>query len=119
SASKEELEQLRGEAERAERDSDLARASELRYGRIPQLEQQLSQAESELAKLQHEGSMLKEEVESDDIAEVVSSWTGIPAGRLLEAETAKLLRMEEGLGSRVVGQSAAVAAVSDAVRRAR
>jgi ATP-dependent Clp protease ATP-binding subunit ClpB len=119
SAIKEELEQLRGQADRAERDSDLASASELRYGLIPQLEQRLSGAEAELAKLQTAGAMLKEEVENDDIAEVVSSWTGIPAGRLLEAETAKLLRMEQELGTRVVGQDAAVRAVSDAVRRAR
>ncbi|MGH8791692.1 MAG: ATP-dependent chaperone ClpB [Stackebrandtia sp.] len=119
SAIKEELEQLRGQAERAERDSDLARASELRYGRIPQLERELETAEAELAKVQTSGAMLKEEVSSDDVAEVVSSWTGIPAGRLLEAETAKLLRAEEELGARVVGQDAAVRAVSDAVRRAR
>ena len=116
---KEELEQLRGQAERAERDGDLARASELRYGRIPELEGKLGTAENELAALQTQGAMLKEEVGSDDIAEVVSSWTGIPAGRLLETETAKLLRMEEELGSRVIGQRDAVSAVSDAVRRAR
>ncbi len=119
SAIKEELEQLRGQADRAERDVDLATASELRYGRIPELERRLEEAEGELAKLQASGAMLKEEVESDDIAEVVSSWTGIPAGRMLESETAKLLRMEEELGKRVVGQKAAVVAVSDAVRRAR
>ncbi|HZE37785.1 MAG TPA: ATP-dependent chaperone ClpB [Stackebrandtia sp.] len=119
SQTKEELEQLRGQADRAERDSDLAAASELRYGRIPELERDLATAESELLKLQTSGAMLKEEVESDDIAEVVSAWTGIPAGRLLEAETAKLLRMEDELGKRVVGQDAAVREVSDAVRRAR
>ncbi|GAA4913179.1 ATP-dependent Clp protease ATP-binding subunit ClpB [Stackebrandtia albiflava] len=119
SAIKEELEQLRGQADRAERDADLATASELRYGRIPELERQLTAAEADLTKLQASGAMLKEEVESDDIAEVVSSWTGIPAGRMLEAETAKLLRMEEELGRRVIGQATAVSAVSDAVRRAR
>ncbi|CAM3512099.1 ATP-dependent chaperone ClpB [Stackebrandtia soli] len=119
SATKEELEQLRGEAERAERDSDLALASELRYARIPELERKLASAERELTELQASGAMLKEEVDNDDIAEVVSSWTGIPAGRLIEAETAKLLRMESELGKRVVGQDAAVSAVSDAVRRAR
>ncbi|HIV57563.1 MAG TPA: ATP-dependent chaperone ClpB [Candidatus Stackebrandtia faecavium] len=116
---KEDLEQLRGQAERAERDSDLELASQLRYGKIPQREHELDDAEAELQKLQEAGAMLKEEVESDDIAEVVSSWTGIPSGRLLEAETAKLLRMETELGNRVVGQHEAVAAVSDAVRRAR
>jgi ATP-dependent Clp protease ATP-binding subunit ClpB len=119
SAAKEELEKLRGEAERAERDADLALAAELRYGRIPELEQRLAAAEAELAALQTAGAMLKEEVGADDIAAVVGSWTGIPAGRLLEGETAKLLRMEQSLRSRVVGQEEAVAAVSDAVRRAR
>jgi ATP-dependent Clp protease ATP-binding subunit ClpB len=115
-ALKEELETLRGESERAERDGDLGRAAELRYGRIPALEKQLEEAS---ARVPSEGAMLKEEVGPDDVADVVSSWTGIPAGRLLEGETAKLLRMEEALGARVVGQEAAVRAVSDAVRRAR
>ncbi|HEY7224926.1 MAG TPA: AAA family ATPase, partial [Micromonosporaceae bacterium] len=119
SAAKEQLETLRREAERAERDADLARASELRYGRIPELERQLADAEKELLAVQHSGAMLKEEVGPDDIAEVVSAWTGIPAGRLMEGETAKLLRMEESLRERVVGQPEAVAAVSDAVRRVR
>ncbi|NUT36866.1 MAG: ATP-dependent chaperone ClpB [Hamadaea sp.] len=119
SEAKEELEALRGEADRAERDADLGRASELRYGRIPDLERKLAEAEGELAGLQDHGAMLKEEVGPDDIAEVVASWTGIPAGRMLEGETAKLLRMEESLTSRVIGQPEAVAAVSDAVRRAR
>jgi ATP-dependent Clp protease ATP-binding subunit ClpB len=119
STAKEELERLRGEAERAERDVDLARASELRYGRIPQLVQELNAAEAELAELQAGGAMLKEEVSADDVAAVVAAWTGIPAGRLLEGETAKLLRMEGSLKARVIGQAEAVAAVSDAVRRAR
>jgi ATP-dependent Clp protease ATP-binding subunit ClpB len=112
---KEQLETLRGESERAERDGDLGRAAELRYGRIPALEKELAAADA--------GStapvMLKEEVGPDDVADVVSAWTGIPAGRLLEGETAKLLRMEDELGRRVVGQAEAVRAVSDAVRRAR
>jgi ATP-dependent Clp protease ATP-binding subunit ClpB len=119
SAAKEQLETLRGEADRAERDLDLAHASELRYGRIPALEQELATAEAELAVLQADGGMLKEEVGADDIAEVVASWTGIPAGRLMEGETAKLLRMESSLAGRVVGQDEAVTAVADAVRRAR
>jgi len=119
SAAKEQLETLRREAERAERDLELERASELRYGRIPELERQLAKAEEELHALQHDGAMLKEEVGPDDIAAVVSAWTGIPAGRLMEGETAKLLRMEESLAHRVVGQPEAVAAVSDAVRRVR
>jgi len=115
-ALKEQLETLRGESERAERDGDLGRAAELRYGRIPELERQLAEATS----VASDGDvLLKEEVGPDDVADVVAAWTGIPAGRLLEGETAKLLRMEEVLGSRVVGQSQAVQAVSDAVRRAR
>jgi ATP-dependent Clp protease ATP-binding subunit ClpB len=113
---KEELESVRLEAERAERDGDLARAAELRYGRLPDLERSLVAAEESVQTGQ---SMLKEEVGPDDIAEVVQAWTGIPAGRLLEGETQKLLRMEEGLAKRVVGQPDAVRAVSDAVRRAR
>ncbi|KUI12918.1 ATP-dependent chaperone ClpB [Mycobacterium sp. GA-1285] len=114
---KEQLEALRGEADRAERDGNLERAAELRYGRIPEVEKKLDAA------LPHaearEDLMLKEEVGPDDIADVVSAWTGIPAGRMLEGETAKLLRMEDELGKRVVGQRKAVQAVSDAVRRAR
>ncbi|MCW2742850.1 MAG: clpB, partial [Blastococcus sp.] len=113
---KEELEHVRLDAERAERDGDLARAAELRYGRLPELEKALTSAEDSVKSGE---SMLKEEVGPDDIAEVVQAWTGIPAGRLLEGETQKLLRMEEGLGRRVVGQPDAVRAVSDAVRRAR
>jgi ATP-dependent Clp protease ATP-binding subunit ClpB len=114
---KEQLETLRGESERAERDGDLAKAAELRYGRIPEIEKKLDAA---LPQAQaREAMMLKEEVGPDDIADVVSAWTGIPAGRLLEGETAKLLRMEDELGKRVVGQRNAVTAVSDAVRRTR
>ncbi|MGH3688284.1 MAG: ATP-dependent chaperone ClpB [Pseudonocardiaceae bacterium] len=113
---KEQLEQLRGESDRAERDGDLGLAAELRYGKIPGLEKQLAEA---TATARDPQVMLKEEVGPDDVADVVSSWTGIPAGRLLEGETAKLLRMEEALSRRVVGQADAVAVVSAAVRRAR
>jgi len=114
---KEQLDHLRGESERAERDGDLAKAAELRYGRIPEIEKQLDAA---LPQTQPQANvMLKEEVGPDDIADVVAAWTGIPAGRLLEGETAKLLRMEDELGRRVVGQRNAVQAVSDAVRRSR
>ncbi|MFV8309575.1 ATP-dependent chaperone ClpB [Mycobacteroides chelonae] len=114
---KEQLETLKGESDRAERDGDLGKVAELRYGRIPDLEKQL---EAALPGAQaRESVMLKEEVGPDDVADVVSAWTGIPAGRLMEGETAKLLRMEDVLGARVVGQAKAVEAVSDAVRRAR
>ena len=112
---KEQLEQLKGESERAQRDGDLAKASELIYGRIPELEKKLAVA----TETTDADVMLKEEVGPDDVADVVSAWTGIPAGRMLEGETAKLLRMEDELGRRVVGQAEAVRAVSDAVRRAR
>ncbi|MCG8917909.1 ATP-dependent chaperone ClpB [Actinokineospora sp. PR83] len=114
---KEQLESLRGESERAERDGDLGRAAELRYGRIPALEKDLDAATASTSVT--EGVMLKEEVGSDDVAEVVAAWTGIPAGRMLEGETQKLLRMEEALAGRVVGQAEAVRVVSDAVRRTR
>ncbi len=113
---KEQLESLRSESERAERDGDLGRAAELRYGRIPAVEKELAQATESTRDGQ---VMLKEEVGPDDVADVVSAWTGIPAGRLLEGETTKLLRMEDELSGRVVGQTEAVRAVSDAVRRAR
>jgi ATP-dependent Clp protease ATP-binding subunit ClpB len=116
---KEQLEQLRGESERAERDGDLGRAAELRYGRIPALEKELDAATAASESVAQQQVMLKEEVGADDVADVVSAWTGIPAGRLLEGETGKLLRMEEELAKRVIGQPEAVTAVSDAVRRTR
>jgi ATP-dependent Clp protease ATP-binding subunit ClpB len=113
---KERLDDLRGQAERAQRDGDLDTASRLLYGEIPAAERELvSASEADAA----QDVMVKEEVTADDIAEVVAAWTGIPAGRMLEGETAKLLRMEDELSARVVGQGAAVEAVSDAVRRAR
>ena len=113
---KKRVDELRSRAERAQRDGDLATASELLYGEIPELEKQIIE---ESASAEAMDAMVKEEVGPDDIAEVVSSWTGIPAGRLLEGEAAKLLRMEEELGKQVIGQQAAVRSVSDAVRRAR
>ncbi|UFS94292.1 ATP-dependent chaperone ClpB [Nocardia huaxiensis] len=116
---KEQLEALKGESERAERDGDLGKAAELRYGRIPQLEKELAAAEQKAGGASDGEVMLKEEVGPDDIAEVVGAWTGIPVGRLMEGETQKLLRMEEELGKRVVGQKEPIQAVSDAVRRAR
>ncbi|MCF8608637.1 ATP-dependent chaperone ClpB [Gordonia sp. HY285] len=116
---KEQLERLRGEADRAERDGDLGQAAELRYGRIPGLEKELEAAIEKSGGDPDQDVMLQEEVGPDDVAEVVSAWTGVPAGKMLEGETAKLLRMEDELGRRVIGQKAAVGAVSDAVRRAR
>ena len=115
---KEKLDELRGQAERAQRDGDIEEASRLMYGEIPQLERQLEEALSEEDSAEH-ATMVKEEVGADDVADVVSSWTGIPVGRLMEGESAKLLRMEEEIGKRLIGQRRAVAAVSDAVRRAR
>ncbi|MQY04929.1 ATP-dependent chaperone ClpB [Actinomadura macrotermitis] len=113
---KERIDAARGEAERAQRDGDLETSARLTYGEIPELEKQLAQA-AEAA--DDRDAMVKEEVGPDDVADVVGSWTGIPSGRLLEGETEKLLRMEDELGRRLIGQSAAVRAVSDAVRRAR
>ena len=113
---KSKIDELQGQVERAQRDGDLETASRLQYGDLPQLERELAQA-SEATPV--EDVLVKEEVTSDDIAEVVQAWTGIPAGRLLEGESAKLLRMEHELGRRVIGQRAAVQAVSDAVRRSR
>ena len=115
---KEELDSLKTESEIAERDGDYARVAELRYGRIPELEKELAEAEASAAKAEEE-RMLTEEVTPDTIAEVVAAWTGIPAGKMLQGETEKLLAMEQVLGGRVVGQKDAVTAVSDAVRRSR
>jgi ATP-dependent Clp protease ATP-binding subunit ClpB len=135
---KKRLDDLRGQAERAQRDADFEAASRLMYGEIPALERELAEASAATAGADSADSqasasgdsgtasapametpMVKEEVGPDDVADVVSSWTGIPAGRLLEGETGKLLRMEEELGHRIIGQASAVQAVSDAVRRAR
>src|ERR1700709_2861224 len=112
-----QIDQLRVEAERKLRDGDYAGASEINYGRIPALEQQIEAAE-QVEETETE-RMVNEEVGPNEIAEVVEAWTGIPTGRLLEGETAKLLRMEDIIGGRLVGQRAAVSAVSDAVRRSR
>ncbi|MFH9069549.1 ATP-dependent chaperone ClpB [Streptomyces alboflavus] len=117
---KEKLDELRGQAERAQRDGDFDTASKLLYGEIPDLERDLEAAsEAEEEKAAEADTMVKEEVGPDDIADVVAAWTGIPAGRLLEGETQKLLRMEGELGKRLIGQTEAVQAVSDAVRRTR
>ena len=116
-AAKEELEHLRNESEIAEREGDYAKVSELRYGRIPELEQQVKDAEEAAGASSR--TMLTEEVSPEVIAEVVSAWTGIPAGKMMQGETEKLLDMEAILAGRVVGQKEAVVAVSDAVRRSR
>jgi ATP-dependent Clp protease ATP-binding subunit ClpB len=116
---KERLDDLRGQAERAQRDGDFTTASRLMYADIPAAEQELAQGQDAARSEASSASMVKEEVGPDDVADVVASWTGIPAGRLLEGETAKLLRMEQELGRRLVGQGTAVQAVSDAVRRSR
>jgi ATP-dependent Clp protease ATP-binding subunit ClpB len=124
---KKQLDELKGQAERAQRDADFATASRLMYGEIPALEQQIAEASAAAGEDELSGDglaadnapMVKEEVGPDDVADVVSSWTGIPAGRLMEGETGKLLRMEAELGRRLVGQQRAVQAVSDAVRRSR
>jgi ATP-dependent Clp protease ATP-binding subunit ClpB len=117
---KAELEEAAREAERAERDADLERAAELRYGRIPELERTVGAQEAKLAELHREGgSMLTEEVTEEDVAAVVSKWTGIPVSRLMEGEVEKLIQMEGRLHKRVIGQDEAVEAVSGALRRSR
>jgi ATP-dependent Clp protease ATP-binding subunit ClpB len=116
---KEEQEGMRLEVERAQRAGDYAKASELQYGRSPQLERQVRDEETKLAALQQERRMLKEEVDEEDIAEVVSKWTHIPVSRMMEGEVQKLIHMEERLHQRVVGQDEAINAVANAIRRAR
>jgi ATP-dependent Clp protease ATP-binding subunit ClpB len=119
SSLQEELEAKRNEAARHERDGDLGRASEIRYGVVPGLERQVAEATDRLAELQRETKMLKQEVDEEDVAEVVSKWTGVPVTRLLEGELAKLVRMEDVLHRRVVGQDEAVTAVANSIRRSR
>jgi ATP-dependent Clp protease ATP-binding subunit ClpB len=116
---KAELEQLRLQLEQARNAGDLARASELQYGKIPELEQKLTAEQEKLADFQRDGVMLKEEVDEEDVAEVVAKWTGIPVSKMLEGEMQKLVTMEERLGQRVIGQDEALTAVANAVRRAR
>ncbi|MBW3670823.1 MAG: AAA family ATPase, partial [Acidobacteria bacterium] len=117
---KEQIEQTRDEAQRAEREGDLNRAAELRYGQMPSLNSELEAASKKLADMQSSGGgLLKEEVTADDIAEVVGKWTGIPVTRLIESEIQKLVKMEDRLRLRVVGQEEAVTSVSNAIRRSR
>ena len=116
---KAELEQLRLQLDQARNGGDLARASEIQYGRIPELEQKLKIEQDKLANFQQDGVMLKEEVDEEDVAEVVAKWTGIPVSKMLEGEMQKLVTMEGRLGERVIGQEEALTAVANAVRRAR
>jgi len=118
-ATRSELEALATRIEQAEREADFATAAELKYGTQKALQDKLAEQEAALAALQGPGTLLKEEVGADDIAEIVGAWTGIPVSRLMEGETAKLIKMEERLHERVIGQDEAIQAVSDAVRRAR
>ncbi len=118
-AIKEEMETARIQIEQAQRNYDYQKASELQFGRMRQLEHDLEEANAQLRRLQTDGAMLKEEVDAEDIAYIVSKWTGIPAGKLLEGEVEKLIYMEDRLHQRVVGQEEAVAAVAAAVRRSR
>jgi ATP-dependent Clp protease ATP-binding subunit ClpB len=114
-----QIEEARGEADRAERDGDLERAAELRYGRIVELTREMEAEQAELADIQRDRKMLKEEVDEEDIALVVSTWTGIPVSRLMEGEMQKLLHLEDALHERIVDQQEAVTAVANAIRRSR
>jgi ATP-dependent Clp protease ATP-binding subunit ClpB len=115
----EQLEAVRHDVERAQQSGDYQKASELQYGRVPELEKKIKAAEARLAEMQKSGRMLKQEVDEDDIAEVVSRWTHIPVSRLMEGEVQKLIHMEERLHKRVIGQDEGINAVSNAMRRAR
>ena len=116
---KEDIEQFKLEAEQAERAGDFGKVAELRYGRIKEAEENLEKAKSQLAEIQKSSNLIKEEVDAEEIAEVVSKWTGIPVSKMLQSEREKLLHLEEELGKRVVGQREAIEALSDAVRRSR
>jgi len=116
---KEDLEKTRTETKQAERDADLAKAAELKYGKMLEITKKLEGENAKLEKLQKDNKMLKEEVDEEDIAETVASWTGIPVTRLMEAEIEKLIHMEERLRERVVGQDEAIISISNAIRRAR
>jgi ATP-dependent Clp protease ATP-binding subunit ClpB len=116
---KQSMEELRFEAELAERSGDYGRVAEIRYGKIQEKENELAELKNKLNQMQQNSKMVKEEVDSEEIAEVVSKWTGIPVNKMIESEVSKLLRLEEELGKRVVGQAEAIQAVADAVRRSR
>src|SRR5690606_3400479 len=114
-----EIEGLRAQEQLAGRAGDLGKAAELQYGKIPELERSVAEDRKELERVQAEGSFLREEVTDEDIAAIVSKWTGVPVSRMLESELRKLLTMEKSLGERVVGQADALSAVARAVRRSR
>ena len=116
---KEQIENTMVEIEQAERDANLEAAARLRYGTLRELQERQTQAEKRLQEIQNEGALLKEEVDAEEIAEVISRWSGIPVSRLLEAEMQKPVKMEENLHNRVVGQEEAIRVVANAVRRAR
>jgi ATP-dependent Clp protease ATP-binding subunit ClpB len=118
-STKEHIEEARNEAERVEREGDLEKAAELRYATLPALQQQLVEGQEKLDELQVNLKMLKEEVDEEDVAEVVSRWTGVPVTKLMEGETHKLVQLEEHLHERVIGQESAVSAISNAIRRSR
>lgn len=116
---KENIDRFKSEAEKAEREGDFGKVAEIRYGKITEAEQKLEEYKAKMKDMQGEKSLLKEEVDSEDIAEVVAKWTGIPLAKMLQSDREKLLYLEEELGKRVAGQSEAIAALSDAVRRSR
>jgi ATP-dependent Clp protease ATP-binding subunit ClpB len=118
-SSKEEIDNLKTEADRYEREGDLAKVAEIRYGKLLDLQKYIDTQTEKLSEIQKDNKMLKEEVDAEDIAEIVSKWTGIPVTRMLESERQKLVHMEENLQKRVIGQEDAVAAVSNAIRRSR
>ncbi|MEP3998930.1 MAG: AAA family ATPase, partial [Ekhidna sp.] len=116
---KQDIENFKAEAERAERNGDYGQVAEIRYGKIKEAQEKLTQLQDDLSNQQHSGTLIKEEVTSDDIAEVVAKWTGIPVTKMLQSEREKLLKLESVLHKRVVGQEEAIEAVSDAIRRSR
>jgi ATP-dependent Clp protease ATP-binding subunit ClpB len=118
-SAKTSIEQLKNEAEKAEREGDFGKVAEIRYGRLKEAEAEIENGKIQLSELQADSKMIKEEVDPEEIADVVSAWTGIPVSKMLESDRAKLLRLEDELGKRVVGQREAITAISDAVRRSR
>jgi ATP-dependent Clp protease ATP-binding subunit ClpB len=116
---KQDIDRLKIDEQTAERNGELNTVAEIRYGKIPKITEELEKENKKLAKIQSDKKMLKEEVDDDDIASVISKWTGIPVSRMLEGEMQKLLKMEDRLHERVIGQNDAVIAISNAVRRSR